>query len=441
LTVAGVSPARRSAFAVVRRVFEHDAYADRAFAAEAKGLAPRERSLAMSLAYGTVQRRATLDYVVAALCSRPLQSLEPGALAALRLGLLQLLYLDGIAEHAAVHESVELAKRNSRGGAGLVNAVLRRAAREGRGLLRSLSDATPADAATLHSVPQWLAELWWEELGPERARALLAHVNDPAESALRVNPLVRTRDAVAAQLPVATRAVAELPEALVLDAPFDVQGSPLFASGAIMAQARGSMLAGAALAPRPGERVLGLCAAPGAKATQLGAMIGERGELVAVERHPGRAEALRATLARMRVSWARVEVADAAEFSVTERYDAVLVDPPCSGLGTLQSRPDLRWRTGPDRIAALSALQARILCAGANATAPGGALVYSVCTISDDEGVRIVQSLLQERPEFEAEDLSALFPPAAQGPFLQTLPDRDGTDGFFIARLRRKILP
>ena len=373
------------------------------------------------------------------LCSRPLSTLEPGALAALRLGLLQLLFLDGIAEHAAVHESVELAKQSTRGGAGLVNAVLRRATRDGRALLEELSDETPAGAATLRSVPQWLAELWWRELGAEQARELLAHVNDPAESALRVNTLVASREVVADELPVPSRTVTELPEALVLEAPFDVQGSELFARGAIMGQARASMLAGRALAPQPGARVLDLCAAPGAKATQLGALIEDRGELVAVERHTGRAAALVQTLARMRVSCGRVDVGDAGAFDGAGSYDAVLVDPPCSGLGTLQSRPDLRWRTNPERIAALSVLQARVLRAGANATAPGGALVYSVCTISRAEGIDVVEALVRERTDFELEDLGPMLPAAALGRCLQTLPSRDRTDGFFIARLRRKV--
>ena len=437
MTVAGdVSPARRCAFTVVRRVFEQDAYADRALTAEAAGLTPRDRSLAMSLAFGTVQRRATLDYVAQRLCSRPLSSIEPGALAALRLGLLQILFLDGIAEHAAVHESVELAKRASRGGAGLVNAVLRRATREGPALLRALSDETPRDAATLRSVPVWLAELWWRELGADRARALLARVNDPAESALRVNTLVSSLDVVRAELPA--RAVPELPEALVLDRPFDVQGSELFRRGAIMAQSRASMLVARALAPKPGDRVLDLCAAPGAKTTHIGALLADDGELTAVERNPGRARALSATLARMHVDCARVVVADARyELAAGQRCDAVLVDPPCSGLGTLQSRPDLRWRTSPERIAELGVLQAQVLSTGADATAPGGTLVYSVCTISREESVAVVERLLRERPEFVLEDLGGLLPGAGPGPFLQTFPDRDGTDGFFIARLRR----
>lgn len=435
-----ISPARACAFTVLRRVFEHDAFADRAFAAEADGLSPRERSLSMSLAYGAVQRRATLDLVAQRLCSRPLESLDPAVLAALRLGLLQILYLDGIAEHAAVHQSVELVKRERRGGASLVNAVLRRATREGPALLDSLSDGTPDAAAAMHSVPVWLAELWWRELGPERARSLLAAVNRPAESALRVNTLVTSRQDVLHQLPVHAEAVTELPEALVLHEPFDVAGSEAFGRGAVMAQSRASMLVARALAPHPGARVLDLCAAPGAKTTHLAALMGDDGDLVAVERNAGRARALVRTLQRMRVGCARVEVADAASFhGPGAPYDAVLVDPPCSGLGTLQSRPDLRWRCSARRIAELCPLQASILRAAADATAPGGTLVYSVCTISRTEGPEVVRALLHERPDFEAQELGALLPAAAQGPFLQTLPDRDGTDGFFIARLRRGI--
>ena len=245
-------------------------------------------------------------------------------------------------------------------------------------------------------------------------------------------------DEVLAELPVPAHPVPELPEALVLDAPFDLHGSELWRRGAIMAQSRGSMLAGRALAPRPGDRVLDLCAAPGAKTTQLAALLGDDGQLVAVERHPGRARALQATVARMHVSCATVEIGDAARPPGNSGgYDAVLVDPPCSGLGTLQSRPDLRWRTSPERIAELAALQARILHAAAQATAPGGALVYSVCTISRAEGEGVLAPFLAEHPDFSTEDLSGQLPEAGDGPFLQLLPHRDGTDGFFIARLRR----
>jgi 16S rRNA (cytosine967-C5)-methyltransferase len=425
---------------VIRRVFEQGAYADRAFTGEAAELEPRDRALAMALSYGTVQRRATLDHVAAQLLDRPLDRLDGPVLAVLRLGLFELLFLGGSAIHAAVNESVELAKRASRGGAGLVNAVLRRAAREGPGILAGLGDRTPEDAAILHSVPGWLVGLWWDELGPDEARALLGVVNQPAESALRVNTLVASPAEVAGALPVASHPAPGIPEALVLEGPFDVQASELWRAGALQPQSRASMLVSRVLDPHPGSRVLDLCAAPGGKTTHLAALMGDRGEIVAVERHPGRAAALQRTASRLRTASVRVEVGDAAEVRRDVPFDAVLVDPPCSGLGTLQSRPDLRWRVRPESIDELAALQGRILAAGASAVAPGGALVYSVCTISRAEGPDVVDAFVRDHPDFNVEDAAGdrgWLRGAAAGPGIQLLPHRDGTDGFFIARLRR----
>ena len=434
-----VSPARACAFAVIRRTFEQGAYADRAFHADAAGLDSRERALAMVLSYGTIQRRATLDYVARKLTSRPPAELDPPVLAALRLGLFELLYLGGVAEYAAVNESVELAKRANRGGATLVNAVLRRAVRDGPAILDQLDDRDPSRAAILHSVPDWLAALWWVQLGPDDARALLRRVNESAESALRVNQLLTTAEDVLARIPAAARPAPGVPEGLILDAPFDAYASELFEQGAIMPQSRGSMLVARVLAPCPGDRVLDLCAAPGAKTTHLAALMEDHGELVAVERHRGRADALARTCRRMHASCVRVEVGDAAK-PRSEHYSHVLVDPPCSGLGTLQSRPDLRWRANPAAIEQLAAAQARVLAAAGEATAPGGVLVYSVCTISRAESEEVVDGFLREHPAFVAEDLQRSYPhwkhPQARS-YLQLLPHRDGTDGFFIARLRR----
>ena len=216
IAAPGVSPARACAFAVLRRVFEHGAYADRAFTAEAAALEPRERAFAMQLAYGTVQRRATLDYVAGQLTRRPSSDLEAPVLAALRLGIFQLLLLDGVADHAAVNESVELVKRISPGGASLVNAVLRRAAQRGDGMLERLSDELPTGAATLHSVPEWLAQRWFEELGAEMARALLRRNNAPAESAVRANPLVASTEEARARLPVPSSVANGLAEGIIL---------------------------------------------------------------------------------------------------------------------------------------------------------------------------------------------------------------------------------
>ena len=185
------------------------------------------------------------------------------------------------------------------------------------------------------------------------------------------------------------------------------------------------MLVSRILGPRPEERVLDLCAAPGGKTTHLAALMGNAGEVVAVELHPGKAAALERTVARMRTSCVRVEVGDAAVPRTDGPFDRILVDPPCSGLGTLQSRPDLRWRRHPESIAELAALQARILVAGAQALAPGGALVYSVCTVSRAESEDVVDAFLREHGDFMVERR------------IQLVPHRDGTDGFYIARLGR----
>jgi 16S rRNA (cytosine967-C5)-methyltransferase len=413
--VSGVSPARRAAFAVVRRVFEQGAYADRALHGEARGLEARERALAMQLAFGTVQRRLTLDHIIEQL-ARPVAELDARTLAALRLGLYQLVFLDGAAPHAVVAESVELAKGSS-GGHKLVNAVLRRATREPPVLP---ADDTPAGAAIAHSYPPWLVELWWERFGAEDARALLRAGNEPGELALRANTLVTTRDELAAALPVPTMPAGDaLPEGLVVEGRFDAHAHELWQAGAYVAQSRASMLVARALDPQPGERVLDLCAAPGGKTTHLAALMENRGEIVAVERHAGRAGALRRTCERVRAANVEVSVADAAQFTTAEPFDRVLVDPPCSGLGTLQGHPDLRWRSSPEAIERLAETQSAILRAGVAALRPGGTLVYSTCTLSPRENE---EQAAGAGLRVESERL--------------VLPHRDRTDGFYIARMR-----
>ena len=394
----------------------------------------------MRLAYGAVQRRATLDHLIETLAQRSVEQLEPLVLAALRLGLYQLAYADRVPAHAAVAESVELVKRESPGGAKLVNAVLRRGAREVAQLVAALDDATPEQAALRHSHPQWIAELWWASLGPDAARALMACDNRPAEAVLRVNTLRADPAELASRLPVASSPAPGLPEGLVLEGPFDAFASPEWVRGSFMPQSRASMMVARLLAPRPGERVLDLCAAPGGKTTHLAALMGGDGELVAVERHPGRADALRRTAARMGAT-VEVRTADAATAQERGRFDRVLVDPPCSDLGTLASRPDARWRKSADQPPRLAREQAAILRAGAEALRPGGTLVYSTCTISPAENEDVVNEFLHERGDFQLQDLRAdvpLWEHARVPGFAQTLPHRDGTDGFFFARLRRE---
>jgi 16S rRNA (cytosine967-C5)-methyltransferase len=452
-TTVAVAPARRCAFAVLRRVFEHGAYADEALQGECRDHDPRDRALAMRLAYGAVQRKATLDHLIERLADRPVSRLDAPVLAALRLGLYELLYLGGAPDYAVVADAVELAKAHGRAGHGLVNAVLRRAAREGSDqLLGGLSDATPEQASLKDSHPEWIARLWWDELGAEEARALMAFDNDPGEVALRANTLRTDARTLAGELPVRTRLDDEIPEALLLDEPFDMHASPLWQAGAFIAQSRAAMLVAHSLAPLPGERVLDLCAAPGGKSTHLAALMEGRGEVLAVERNPRRAGALVRTAQRLGAANVHVEVADAAnERPEGAVFDRVLVDPPCSGLGTLQARADLRWRVTPESVREMAVQQAAVLTAAAGALRPGGVLVYSTCTISPTENERLIAAFLESQPDFSIDDLAVEWPGFGAGSSraagalaaeirercLLTLPHRDRTAGFFIARLCR----
>jgi 16S rRNA (cytosine967-C5)-methyltransferase len=393
--------ARLAAYEVVRRTFEVGAYADRAFPPEADraNLDERDRRLAMRLAYGTVQRVRTLDHAMETLASRPPGQLQPTLRAALRLGAYQILFADGIPDRAAVNETVELAKAVAgRHTAGLANAVLRRVAEAGPEWVETLRPALR------YSYPDWIAGEWTAMLGVSEAAALMAAQNESPELAVRVNTL----RAGALDLGIPAHGDPDLPEALVLDGHFDVAASRELAAGAIWPQSRGSMLAARLLAPEPGMRVLDLCSAPGGKAGQLAALMGDRGQLVCVERHAGRAAALERTLEQQGVTCATVVVADAHEYS-EGGFDRILLDPPCSGLGVLAGRPDARWRRTLKDARELASIQRRLLEHAGGLLAADGRLVYSVCTIRREECAGVV--------------------PGGR----QTLPHRDHTDGFYIA--------
>jgi 16S rRNA (cytosine967-C5)-methyltransferase len=436
------SPARRCAYHVVRRVFEDGAYADRAFRAEAArlGLEGRERAFAMRLAYGTIQRKATLDHLIERLTERSLRHLDPPLLAALRLGVYQIVYLD-VSDHAAVNESVELAKAHRRGGHRLANAVLRRAVKEAPALAGALGEATADEAALRHSHPAWLATLWWESLGEREAIALMRQDNEPPESAVRANTLVVTAGELVSLLGrehVAARPDPLAPEAVVIEQAWDVHGSRAFSQGLLMPQARASMLVARVVDPQPGERVLDLCAAPGAKTTHLAALMRDTGTVVALDRDERRLRALVANCERLSVRSVEPFAGDVRERSFGRGFDRVLVDPPCSDLGTLQARPDVRWRKKTRQIDELAALQGEILEAGARAVRPGGRLVYSTCTISPAENERQIGRLLAEHAEFSLLDLADPYPQAStKEGFVQTFPHVHRTDGFFIAALAR----
>jgi 16S rRNA (cytosine967-C5)-methyltransferase len=403
-----ISPARRAAYEVIRRVFEHEAYADRALAAAVEGLDARDRALAQRLAYGTVQRVRTLDHAIETLGRRPVRKLDAPVLAALRLGAYQLGYAEGVPRYAAVNESVELVRRaRLERAVPFANAVLRRL---GEGI-RELVDSLP-EGPLKHSYPDWIYELWREELGEEDALALMRAQNEPPETVVRV---VRG------------------PVEDVVGEPTDVPGAvrvervdeQALAEGRIWPQSRASQLAALAVGAREGDRTLDCCAAPGGKATMLA------GEVTAVELHPARARELEENARRLGATNVRVVNADATGLPAElTGFDRALVDAPCSGLGVLAQRPDLRWRAQP-----LPELQLALLRAAAARVRPGGTVVYAVCTISGEENEAVADASGLE-PDAALGDEWPAYRHPRRPEFLLTLPHVHGTSGFFVARLR-----
>jgi 16S rRNA (cytosine967-C5)-methyltransferase len=419
---------------------EEGAYADRALAAEARRaeLDPRSRAQATRLAYGAVQRRRTLDWLIDGALDRP-AALEPAVRDILRLGAYEIAFSDGVPARAAVDQAVRQA-RALRGStarasarAGVVNAVLRRIADEAPERLARL-DAEGADGGALrHSMPDWIARRLVASLGADDAVAAMAAAGEPAESALRWNPLRGPRAALEAELPSGWRRDDLAPEAYVLSAPFALEDSRAWARGLAMGQSRASQLVARVVDPRPGERVLDMCAAPGAKATHLAALARGGAAITAVELRPARARQLR-ELARRMGAVIEVIEGDAREVALPGGFDAVLVDPPCTGLGVLSARPDARWRRREEALAPLVELQRDLLARGLALARPGGRVVYSTCTLIAEENEDVVRAV-GGRVEDLAREYPGLAHPRLPGALL-TLPHRHGTDGFFVARLR-----
>jgi 16S rRNA (cytosine967-C5)-methyltransferase len=389
---------------VLLRVFEQGAYADRVFRSAARELDDRDRAFAQRLAYGAVQRKRTLDYAVETLGRRPVRKLDPPVRAALRLGAYQLGYTD-TAPHAAANESVELVRRaRLERAVPFTNAVMRRVAAG----IHPLLDALP-DGPLKESYPDWIYDTWVRDLGPDGALALMRAGNEPLETVVRL---------VAGPPPGEPT---DVPGAYRVERVDDLA----VAEGRIWPQSRGSQLVGLVVGSHDGERVLDLCAAPGGKATQL------HGDVTAVELDAGRASELRANLETLHAENVTVVEADGTRLPPElTGFDRALVDAPCSGLGVVSQRPDLRWRARP-----LPELQLALLRAAAERVRPGGTIVYSVCTINADESEAVVDAsglrvlpLGEEWPQF-------VHP--RRPDFLLTLPHVHGTSGFFVARLAR----
>jgi 16S rRNA (cytosine967-C5)-methyltransferase len=409
----------------------------------------RDRALLDELVRGTLKRRGTLDAVLERHVHLGLDRLPPWIQNALRLGAYQLLFLDRVPAHAAVSESVALAKKYGHPGtAGLVNSVLRRLAERPRDeVLAEIGVETEevnalAALAARTSHPEWLLERWQQRFSPADLLALTEADNRAVRTALRANRLRLDVRELIQRLQndgVAAAPGRFSPSTVWIEGDASIAELAVLARGDATVQDESETLVGLLLAPRPGERVLDLCAAPGGKTSHLAELMGDRGEVIAVELHEARARALRRTIERLHLKSVRVVEGDATTMDLGHPYDRVLVDAPCSGLGVLARRADARWRKKPELLAKMPSIQRALLDAGARAVRPGGVLVYSVCTFEPEETHDLVRGFLADHPQFRVGDGRSFLPDevVTKDGFMLTLPHVHGTDGAFAVRLER----
>jgi len=417
--------------------------------AQGAGLPPSERAFARALADGVLRRRAALDWALNRFARPSVEKLDPDVRAALRLGAYQILFASGrVPAYAAVNESVALVKKGHGGRASFVNAVLRSLER-GRERLPWPAGETPEALSVRFSHPPWLIERWLARLGPAETVALLEKNNTPPALTLRVNTLKTTREKLLARL-AAEGASAEpsalSPEGLRLkeNAALETLGS--FQDGEFFVQDEASQLVTHVLDPKPGEKILDLCAAPGGKTTHIAQRLENRGAVAALDNAAPKLKFIEENIRRLGATCVKMEILDAREAPAryTAWADRVLLDAPCSNLGVLRRRPDARWNKDYAKILkTLPALQRALLNAAAACVKPGGAVVYSTCTTEPEENEQVLRAFLAENAAFVQESVAPWVPEqlkrevSAEGA-LRLWPHRHDTDGFFIARLKRK---
>jgi 16S rRNA (cytosine967-C5)-methyltransferase len=405
----------------------------------------RDRSLAHDLATGVLRWRSALDAAVAAASDRLLARVDPDVLDILRLGVYQMRHRDRLPAHAVVSDAVALTRLTGHtSAAGFVNAVLRR--------LATTAAAAPPPDATLASVdalatwfahPEWLVARWTARFGVDAAIAWMRFDNEPAPLTLRALPSAGTRDALAARLASAGVSVTPArwaPAGLVVTA-----GNPLeqAADGTFIVQDEASQVVGELAAAWPARRRLDVCAAPGGKTLALWAA-GDGGQVVAGDRRPRRVRLLRDTLARAGARGIPIVQHDAGgPLPYRDVFDLVLVDAPCSGLGTLRREPDLKWRRVEAELASMASVQARMLAHAARVVTPGGVLVYATCSSEPDENDAVADAFLGAHPAFEAAGRPPGAPAGVGGLLtedgrLHTSPVTHGLEAFFAAAFRRR---
>jgi len=434
--------ARKEALAVLTACRTRGAWADAALGARLEALSPADAGLCSRIVYGVIQNETLLDFYLSQFCSQRLDHLQEPLADILRIGAYQILFLDRVPDSAAVHAAVELARDAGRGQAsGLVNAVLRRLCRE-KEALPEIPDRDEAKYLSIrYSHPKWMIKRLLALLGREGTEAFLTASNSQPPSAAQVNTLRCTaEEAMAALAEERVRAEAHpwMPDCLFLRGTGGLERLRAFQKGMLYIQDPAARLAALAAAVRPGDRVLDVCAAPGGKSFAAAIAMGDRGEIVSCDLYENKLRRIQEGAARLGLASIHTEAADGrvCREEWKNAFDVVLVDAPCSGLGILRKKPDIR-RKKADGLFALPVLQNALLENAARYVRPGGTLLYSTCTILPEENGEVTDAFLGTHPEFSRESLPPSLPGPVEGAAGQTTlwPHIHGTDGFYICRM------
>lgn len=413
-----------------------------------QGLKEVDYAFITEAVYGTLRWRGRIDWIIGRVSKTKLGRLERFVLNLLRLGLYQILFMDRVPLSAAVNESVEMAKASGREeAAGFVNAVLRGVS-DGKVELKVPHSDDPPSAAVEHSHPLWLVERWVQELGIDEAIELFRANNRIPPLSLRTNTLKTSRAELLAEIkreiPQAIAAHFS-PEGILINPPVPLFRIPRFQEGWFQVQDESSQLVGHIIDPEPGETILDACAAPGGKTTHLAQLMGNRGKVYAADISARRLSLVMENCHRLGIDTVnplRYDLTKPLVFKSQERFDRILVDPPCSGLGTLWRNPDIKWKRKEREISTFRGIQGAILHQLAPWMKKGGILVYGTCTLTREENEEVLTEFLARHRGFELEDLhqvlpGALKPLVGDDGFFRSFTHRHGMDGFFAARIKR----
>ena len=439
------TPARSLALGVLLAVDRDGAYGS--LALQKAQLPPRELRFATELVYGTLRERSLLDWWLERGTGKKVAQLTPSVRSNLRLALYQCAFLDSVPQRAAVDQAVELARKFSPKAAKFVNWALRATLRQKEPFALPPKQDPLFYLSTRFSHPSWLVELWLEQLGEEATGKLLEANQKQAPLIIRTNTLATTPEKLALTLleeGIETVPCSFVPEALQVKCGRP-GASAAFSRGLFLIQSEASQLVSHLLAPKAGERVLDLAAAPGGKTTHLAQLMENKGEIIACDLHPHRVELIEENCQRLGVKIVETICADGREIrgKVEAPFEKVLLDAPCSGLGVMRGKPDLRWHKTPQELSTLPPLQLELLEAAASVTAPGGELCYSTCTINRAENQDLAAEFLATHPDFQPLSLAERLPEGAKQikllahHMLQLLPWEHGLDGFFFALFKR----